>query len=107
MTRCVVVRRSVARNLGAAQFVDVAVAVDADVVRDVDPALLVLVVPLVLAEVAWGIAVVAEDHGLVVEGHTGDGLNPTARACGLGAPGVPAQHDSRSCAERDDGRGRW
>ena len=90
MTRCVVVRRSVARNLGAAQFVDVAVAVDADVVRDVDPALLVLVVPLVLAEVAWGIAVVAEDHGLVVEGHTGDGVTPPSGAGRSCAPGVSA-----------------
>src|ERR1700742_4460780 len=42
VARCVVVRRGVTRNLGAAQLVDVAVAVDADVIRDVDPALLVL-----------------------------------------------------------------
>src|ERR1700758_1183744 len=107
MARCVVVRRGVARDLGAAQFVDVAVAVDADVIGDVDPSLLVLVVVLVLPETLWGIAVVAEDHGLVVEGHAGDGLSPTARACRSSAPGVPAQHDSRSCAERGYGRRRW
>jgi hypothetical protein len=87
---CVVVRRSVACNLGAPQFVDVAVAVDADVIRDVDPAFFVLVVPLVLAEVAWGIAVVAEDHGLVVEGHPGDGVEPSSGAGGSGAPSISA-----------------
>ena len=45
----VVVRRCVAGNLGAPQFVEVAVAVDADVICDVDPSVLVLVVPLVFA----------------------------------------------------------
>jgi hypothetical protein len=70
----VVVRCGVARDRGAAQFVDVAIAVDADVIRDVDPPMLVLVVPLVLAEVTWGIAVVTEEHGLVMEGHPGDGV---------------------------------
>ena len=64
MACCVVVRRGVAGNLGAAQFVDVAIAVDADVIRNVDPSVLVLVIPLVLAQMSWGIAVVAEDHGL-------------------------------------------
>src|ERR1700739_4108431 len=106
MARCVVVRRGVARDLRAAQLVDVAVAVDADVIGDVDASLLFLVVVLVLPEALWGIAVVAEDHGLVVEGHTGDGLSPTARARGSGAPSVSAQHDSRGRAERDDGLGR-
>ena len=90
MARRVVVRRSVARNLGAAQFVDVAVAVDAHVIRDVDPAQLVLVVPLVLAEVTWRITVVTEEHGLVVEGHAGDGVRPSAGAGRLRAPGISA-----------------
>jgi len=45
----VVVRRGITGNLGAPQFVEVAIAVDADVVRDVDPPVLVLVVPLVFA----------------------------------------------------------
>jgi hypothetical protein len=45
----VVVRRGVTGNVGAPQFVEVAVAVDADVIRDVDPSVLVLVVPLVFA----------------------------------------------------------
>ena len=52
---CVVACRSVACNLGAPQFVDVAVAVDADVIRDVDPSQLGLVVPLVLAQAAWAL----------------------------------------------------
>ena len=107
MARCVVVRRCVVRNLGASQFVDVAVPVDADVVGDVDPSQLVLVVPLILSEMVWGITVVAENHGLVVEGHTSDDLSPAARACRLGAPGVAAQHDSRSCGWRRCRRGRW
>lgn len=90
MACCVVVRRGVACNLGAPQFVDVAIAVDADVIRDVDPSQLVLVVPLVLAQVAWGITVVAEDHALVVEGHTGDGVEPPSGAGRSRAPSISA-----------------
>ena len=90
MACCVVVCRSVAGDLGAPQFVDVAVAVNADVIRDVDPSVLVLVIPLVLAQVAWGITVVAEDHGLVVESHTGDGVELPAGASGSCAPRISA-----------------
>ena len=90
MACCVVVRRSVACNLGAPQFVDVAIAVDADVIRDVDPSQLVLVVPLVLTEVPWGITVVAEDHALVVEGQTGDGVEPPSGAGRSRAPSISA-----------------
>jgi len=90
MARGVVVRRSVARNLGAPQLIDVAIAVDCDVIRDVDPSLLVLVIPLVLSEVAWGITVVAQDHGLVVEGHPGDGVAPASGAGRLRAPSISA-----------------
>ena len=46
----VVARRGVAHEVGRPQLEDVPVAVDADVIGDVDPPLLVLVVPLVLAE---------------------------------------------------------
>jgi hypothetical protein len=46
-----------------------------------------LVVPLVLAQAARGIAVVAEDHGLMVEGHTGDGVTSAA---GAGRPRPPS-----------------
>ena len=86
----VVVRRSVASNFGTPQFVDVAFAVNADVVRDVDPSQLVLVVLLVLAEVAGGIAVVAEDLAFVVQRHTGDGVDPSPRAGRSGAPSISA-----------------
>ena len=86
----VVVRRRVTCDLRRAQFVDVAVAVNADVIRDVDPSQLVLVVALVLAEAAWGVAVVAEDDGLVVEGHAGDGVVPPAGAWRSGTPGISA-----------------
>src|ERR1700724_3844282 len=92
----VVVRRGVADELGAAQLVDVAVAVDADVVRDVDPPQLVLVVALVLAETARGVTVVAENHGLVVEGHPGDSEGTPSGAGRSGAPGISAQQLSRS-----------
>ena len=90
MARCVVVRRGVARDFGAPEFVDVAIAVDADVIGDVDPPVLILVVPLILSEVAWGIAVVTEDDGLVVEGHPGDGVALPSRAGRSRAPGVSA-----------------
>ena len=86
----VVVRCGVAGDLRRAQFVDVAVAVDADVIRDIDPSLLVLVVALVLAKAAWGVAVVAENDGLVVEGHAGDGVVPPTGARRSGTPGVSA-----------------
>jgi hypothetical protein len=98
----VVVGRGVARNLGAPQFVDVAVAVDADVIRDVDPSVLVLVIPLVLSQMAWGITVVAEDHGLVVESHTGDGVGLSSGAGGSGSPSISAEQ-----LRRRDARGLW
>lgn len=90
VARCVVVRRGVARDLGAPEFVDVAVAVDADVVGDVDPPVLILVVPLILPEVRWGIAVVAKDDSLVVQGHPRDGVALPSRARRSSAPGVSA-----------------
>ncbi len=45
-------------------------------IGDVDPPELVLVVALVLAEPSSDVAVVAEDHGCVVKGYTGDGVRP-------------------------------
>src|SRR5690242_10972227 len=96
MARGVVVRRGVASDLGAPQFVDVAIAVDADVIGDVDPSVLVLVVSLILSEMAWRIAVVAEDDGLVMQGHPGDGVALASGAGRSRAPGVPAQQQCRS-----------
>lgn len=87
----VVVRRGITRDLRRAQFVDVAVAVNADVIRDVDPSQLVLVVMLVLAQVAWGVAVVAQDDSLMVEGHASDGVVSPAGACRSGTPGISAE----------------
>ena len=86
----VVVRGCITRDLRGAQFVDVAVAVNADVVGDVDPAQLVLVVALVLAEAAWGVAVVAEDDCFVMQCHAGDGVRPATGACRAGTPGISA-----------------
>lgn len=94
VARRVVVRRSVTRDLWRAQFVDVAVTVDADVIGDVDPSLLVLVVALILAEATRGVAVVAEDDGLVVQGHASDGVRLAAGSGGTSAPGIATQHDS-------------
>ncbi len=105
----VVVCRRVAGNIGASQLVDVALAVDADVVGDVDPSKLVLVVPLVLTKASWRITVVAEDHAFVVEGQTCNGVGLASGAGRPGAPSVPAQHDSWTCAGRGRSHGcrRW
>ena len=81
VARRVVARRGVACKLGRPQLVDVPVAVDADVISDVDPPLLALVVLLVLAQASGCVAVVAEDRGRVVDRHAGDGVR---RAAGLG-----------------------
>jgi len=51
---------------------------------------LVLVVSLILSEMAWGVAVLAKDDGLVVKGHSGDGVALPSGAGRSGAPGVPA-----------------
>lgn len=90
MARRVVVRRGIAGDLGAPQFVDVAIAVHADVIGDVDPPVLVLVVSLILSEMAWSIAVFAKDDGLMVESHPGDGVALPSGAGRSRAPGVPA-----------------
>ena len=68
VARRVVVRLGVTRDLWRAQFVDVAVAVDADVIGDVDPSLLVLVVALILAEATRVLR-----------------LSPRTTACGAGS----------------------
>jgi len=60
------------------------------VIGDVDPSPLVLVVSLVILQVAWGITVVAEDDGLVVEGHAGDGVGLSTGAGRSRAPGLSA-----------------
>lgn len=90
MARRVVVRGGIARDLGAPQFVDVAIAVDADVIGDVDPSVLVLVVSLILSEMAWGISVFAKDDGLMVQSHPGDGVALPSRAGRSRAPRVAA-----------------
>jgi hypothetical protein len=86
----VVVGRGVAGDIGAPQFVDVALAVDAYVIGDVDPAVLVLVVSLILSEAVRSIAVIAEDDRLMVEGQTGDGLALSAGAGRSRTPRVSA-----------------
>lgn len=91
----VVVGGRVAGQVGAAELVDVAAAVDAEVIGDVDPALLVLVVALVLAQAGRGVAVVAEDHAGVVQRQPGHGVGAAAGACRTSPPGIPAQHAHR------------
>jgi hypothetical protein len=49
-----------------------------------------LVVPLILAQMRWGVTVVAEDHRLVVEGHTGDGVAPASGAGRSCPPSISA-----------------
>ena len=82
----VVGRRGVANELGASQLVDVPVAVDADVIGDINPALRVLVVALVLADSTRGVAVVAEDHGAVVDRQMGEGVGACRRGGRDGRP---------------------
>jgi hypothetical protein len=48
------------------------------------------VVLLILPEMAWGIAVLAKDDGLVVQGHPGDGVALPPGAGRSGAPSLPA-----------------
>src|ERR1700753_3262110 len=74
MTGGVVVGGGVAGALGAPQFVDVAIAVDGDVIRDVDPTLLILVISLILSQASWRISVVAEHNYFVMQSHPGDGV---------------------------------
>ena len=92
----VVARRGVANELRISQLVDVPVAVDADVIGDVDPPLRVLVIVLVLAEAGRRVGVVAEDDSGVVDRHAVEGVGRAARAGRPGAPGFPAQDHTRS-----------
>lgn len=90
----VVVCRCVARDLRRSQFVDVAVAVNADVIGDVDPSQLVLVVALILTVATRSVPVVFQDDGFVVKSHAGDGVRPAAGTGGTSAPSISAQHGS-------------
>src|SRR5947209_7446500 len=94
----VVIGRGVAGKPRVPQFVEVAVAVDGDVVRDVNPSLLILVIQLILAQAFRRIAVVAEHDCLVVQGHSGDGVPLAAGAGGARAPRLSAQQRSRGGA---------
>lgn len=78
MTGRVIVCRSVTGDLGCAQLVDVSVAVDTDVVGDIDPAALVLMKGLMLTKASRGIGVVAQIHRGVVNRHAGDGVRSAA-----------------------------
>jgi hypothetical protein len=103
----VVVRRGITGEVGIAQLEDVPVAVDADVVGDVDPPFLVLVVLLVLAQPGRDVGVVTKDGGCVVDCHAGDGVGPASCAGRTGAPGIPAQQRSRSDGRGGRGDGFW
>src|ERR1700761_6070553 len=80
------------------------VVVGRGVARNGDPSLLVLVVSLILAQPAWGITVVAEDHGLVVQRHPGDGVALPSGAGGPRAPRVSAQQLWRRGSKGRGGR---
>ena len=60
-------------------------------------------VALVLAQASRGVAVVAENDGLVVQGHPGDGVRPPAGAGRSGAPGVSAEQLGRGAARGQGG----
>src|SRR5690349_19542251 len=81
----------IADEQGISQLVDVPVAVNAEVISDVDPPLRTLVVLLVLAQPGRCIAVVPKHNRGVVNRHAVERVRCAARAgCG-GAPSVPAQ----------------
>jgi hypothetical protein len=67
------------------------------VIGDVDPSLLVLVIPLVVPPALGGIAVIAEHHRLVVQSHPGDGVRLAAGAGRPRAPSISAQQQGRRC----------
>ena len=90
----VVARCGVSYEPGVSQLVDVPVAVDGNVIGDIDPPLRVMVVSLVLADATRSIAVVAEGHRCVVDCHSAGDLGCAARARGTRTPGLAAQHDS-------------
>ena len=90
----VVARCGVSYEPGVSQLVDVPVAVDGNVIGDIDPPLRVMVVSLVLADATRSVAVVAEDHRGVVELLLGWGSGACRRGAGTRTPGLAAQHDS-------------
>ena len=63
---------------------------------DVDPLQLVLVITLVLTKPCRGITVIAEDHGLVVKGQSGNPVRPPAGSGRSCAPGISAYQVSFS-----------
>ena len=93
MAGCVIRRCSVAGEVSSTQFEDVSVAIHTDVVGDVDPSVVVLVVPLVLPESCGGVAVVAQNHGGVVDRHALDGV---WRAPGPGRASAQASRHRRA-----------
>lgn len=103
----IVIGGGVADQFGRAQLEDVPVQVDADVVGDVDSAVLVLVVALVLAKAAGDDAVVVEGDAGVVDRHAGNRVVSSAGARRGRPPGFPAQQarwDDNRCGHRLLGR---
>ena len=96
----VVAGRGVADEAGIPELVDVSVAVDAQVVGDVDPSLRVLVISLVLSKSSRRVRVVAEHDLGVVNRHAVQGVTRTAGAGRSGAPSVAAQDLPCGCSRR-------
>ena len=96
----VVAGRGVAHEAGIPELVDVSVAIDAQVVGDVDPSLRVLVISLVLSKAGRRVRVVAEHDRCVVNRHAVQGVTRAARAGRSSAPGVAAQDLPDGCSRR-------
>src|SRR5689334_9353937 len=87
----VVVSGGVTRNVGCTEFINVSVAVDADVIGNINPTVLVLVQPLMLAQAARCVAIVTQDGSGVMDGHAGDRVRSAAGFGWPRTPGITAQ----------------
>ena len=84
----------VANEVGISQLVDVSVPIDAEVIGDINPALRVLVIVLVLTEPSGRVGVVTENNSGVVDRHEVWGVGRATGSGRQGAPSFPAQHGS-------------
>ena len=73
-------------------LVDISVPIDAEVIGDINPALRVLVIVLVLTEPSGRVGVVTENNGGVVDRHEVWGMGSATGSGRQRAPSFPTQH---------------
>ena len=84
----------VANEVGISELVDISIPIDTKVIGDINPALGVLVIVLVLTEPSRRVGVVTENNSGVVERHEVGGVGRATGSGRQGAPSFPAQHGS-------------